>query len=174
MANILTILTFPLPCMAIWRSCDVLFPLDCPLKNSRAKPLAFEIDSTLTPACEILLPNMWNALKPHHESIRHVATLSEPGPFTAQRAGSAFARGLVHGDDGWHFFTTSLFNLMPEGIRSDIFLDTGANHWVNSAGKIGTQPLNPEHSVSPKTCTSDMILTWSQQCAALAVSSSDV
>jgi tRNA A37 threonylcarbamoyladenosine modification protein TsaB len=143
-------------------------------------PRAFQIHTEDKPACEIVLPILWDGLKDHHPSIAHVATLCGPGPFTALRAGQAFAHGLTHGDRGISLSMVSFFDLMPKDRRASVLLDTGGNHWVNALGQScvraqeGPDVLqNPGHKNSDQdviliqhaSCSVAQVLGW---CYALA------
>jgi tRNA A37 threonylcarbamoyladenosine modification protein TsaB len=133
-------------------------------------PLAFYQDEAQKPACEVSLPAMWMALSDFHGSIRSVATLTGPGPFTAVRAGLAFAQGLVHGDDQWSLFSTSLFALMPQPMRSCMILDTGGNHWVDEYGAItAVDDVHVDYRISSATCTKEDRVNWSRALAKIAV-----
>ena len=150
MSSILTILTFPIPCMGIWeKNPEIINPLD------------FRIGFGLKPSCEVVLPEMWAHFLPYQQSISGVATLNAPGPFTAVRAGLSFAQGFSHGDNGCLLFSTSFFSLMPDGIRSKIILDTGAGHWVNELGGLIQQTVPDGYRISSATCTGEHMLEWS-------------
>lgn len=175
MPTILTILTFPVPAMALWNLGDLEKKIPEKEDFSRETnknfleivPLAFTVHHGEKPACERILPQMWESLMGHHDSIAQVATLGEPGPFTALRAGLSFAQGLAHGDKEWSFYTTSLFALLPEDVRQEALLDTGAHHWVNALGTMGKDTTS-DHMISAKTCTQGEILSWSRQLAIYA------
>jgi len=171
--TILTILTFPILCMAVWRT-KTLIPL---LKNLQknpeqmSAPVVQPIDCRYTvvskPSCEILLPKLFQDLQAngYTKDISDVATVHEPGPFTAVRAGLAFARGLACGTPGWSFFSTSLFELLPLENRDITMLDTGSHHWVNAQGQMFPEPTHPEYALSFSTCSPQQALSWSQQLA---------
>lgn len=170
MSTILTLFTFPWLAMALWRKHDLnenqeSYPN---FKTTPKKPIAFVMNSEPKPACEILLPTLWHVLSPHHTTIGCVATLNEPGPFTATRAGLSFVKGLSDGDPAWTFFSTSFFDLLSQDQSEMTFLDTGGQHWINANGIVSSEITPPYHGISANTCTESLILTWSERLAMLA------
>ncbi len=179
MHTILTILTFPMPIMAIWRVQDL------GNHNQNPQPVAFQVHTEPKAACEMVLPVLWNGLQDHRQSITHVATLSGPGPFTALRAGQAFAQGFIHGSDVVSLFYASLFDLIPDFFGQSVILDTGGGHGINRLGELcilsqicqdsgNENPGRKDHRsdvhlIDHTSCSLDQALGWSYTLAGKAV-----
>ena len=164
MSHILTLLTFPRLAMVIWREQD-LISMPCPHSAPQSPtPTACVMHYDPKPACEVLLPTLWHQL-PHHHTITRMATLNEPGPFTATRAGQSFAKGLATPE--CPLFSASFFDLLDPEQQELAFLDTGGHHWVNRHGHVISQTTPPQHGISGNTCTESDMVMWSKRLAIL-------
>lgn len=122
--TILTLITFPYACLALWEGKTLIY-----------HDIRQEKDSL-----EILLPNMMHAFKKKHNCniISKVATISGPGPFTTIRGGQAFALGLAAGL-GVALYAPTFFQIFPNS--SLILIDIGTDQWVDYQGN--THQPNP-------------------------------
>jgi hypothetical protein len=167
MSHILTLLTFPLVAIAIWQKDDLISTdLDqTPRRHPDSlQPVAWVTHSDPKPACEVVLPTLWHQL-PHHYTTTSMATLNEPGPFTATRAGQSFTKGVTTPD--WTVFTTSFFDLLDPEQQETAWLDTGGHHWVNRHGHVISQATAPLYGISANTCSESDMLMWSKRLATL-------
>jgi hypothetical protein len=165
MSHILTLFTFPQLAMVIWCKDDLI---QAPCSNSASqnpRPTAYVMHSDAKPACEILLPTLWHQLSHNHAHITTIATLHEPGPFTATRAGQSFAKGMASPE--WTVFSTSFFDLLEPEQQEKALMDTGGHHWVNRYGNVISQTIAPVYGISGNTCTESDLLRWSKRLATL-------
>lgn len=167
MSHILTVFTFPRLAIAIWEKDDLISTdLDqtpYPYTDS-FHPVAWVTNPDPKPACEVLLPTLWHQL-PHRHHINHIATLNEPGPFTATRAGQSFVKGVATPD--WTVFTTSFFDLLDPETQETAWLDTGGQHWVNRHGNVISQTIAPPYGISANSCSESDMVMWSRRLATL-------
>lgn len=164
MSHILTLFTFPRLAMVIWCK-DDLMQTPCPHSSLfQPIPTACAMHYDPKPACEILLPQLWHQM-PHNHTITSMATLHEPGPFTATRAGQSFAKGLAAPE--WTVFSASFFDLLDPEQQEKAWIDTGGHHWVNRHGNVISETTPPQHGISGSTCTELDMLGWSKRLATL-------
>ena len=165
MSHILTLLTFPRLAMEIWCKDDLIQTPGPHSTPVQPMPTACAMHSDPKPACEILLPKLWHELSHTQGHITSMATLSEPGPFTATRAGQSFARGLAAPE--WTVFSASFFDLLDPEQQEKALIYTGGHHWVNRHGNVISQTTPPLYGISGNTCTELDMLMWSKRLATL-------
>ena len=154
--------------MALWDRQTLAHDVGSPSHRTTPSPIVWGMNADPKPLCEVALPALWQHLSPHHDTITGVATLREPGPFTATRAGLSFAQGMSQGSGEWTWFSTSFFNLLSPEIRDVTLLDTGGHHWINASGALFSETHPSHHKISADTCTESLMLTWSEHLAILA------
>ena len=79
------------------------------------------------------------------KKISQIKTVEGPGPFTALRAGKAFAHGLAVGY-GAQLFCPSFFDVFPRQIGQQMAIHTGIPRWIIENGHA-IDVLSPEHIV---------------------------
>jgi hypothetical protein len=130
---ILTVFLFPHPCVALWEE---------------GVCIGYELVMNAAPSCEILLPQMCTKLLHdlHKEKkISQIKTVDGPGPFTALRAGKAFAHGLAVGY-GAELFCPSFFDIFPSQIGQKMAIHTGIPRWIVCDGHP-IDGVTPDHIV---------------------------
>ena len=128
---ILTLFLFPHPCMAIWDG---------------ELCVGSEVVMHAAPSCEVLLPQMFDRVLhtiQGEKNFSHIKTFQGPGPFTAVRAGKAFAHGLAVGY-GADLVCPSFFDVFPPDIAQKIAIHTGIPRWIVQNGQT-IDELSPEH-----------------------------
>ena len=165
MSHILTLFTFPRLAMVIWCKDDLMQTPWTKSTSWHPTPIACAMHYDPKPACEIVLPTLWHQLPHNQVNITSMATLNEPGPFTATRAGLSFAQGLAAPE--WTVFSTSFFDLLDKEQQEKAWIDTGGHHWVNRHGNVISETTPPQHGISGSTCTELDMLGWSKRLATL-------
>lgn len=131
----LIVFAFPLPCCAVFSGSALIYFACCQEKNNHA---------------EQALPQLFQACQKEFVekkcllTITTIATFKEPGPFTALRAGLAFAYGIQIGFSSLdhkeiRIKTPSFFEVLKNiPLDKPFAIHTGIQQWITEDSAINT------------------------------------